>query len=88
METDYDVVDCSDPEHVIDGEIYAFCDQKVLHVKRLIAPLCGGLIIRSDNTSYEDEFLTKEESSNLYILGRVVDRAGSIIGALHYLISG
>lgn len=78
---DYVVVDCTDSVHIVDGDIYAFCDAKGLHVKRLIAPLRGGLIIRSDNSSYSDEFLSKEEIDNLYIVGRVIDRAGSLVGA-------
>lgn len=77
---DYVVVDCSS-KNVIDGDIYAFCDTKGLHVKRLIVPLRGGLIIRSDNDSYQDEFLSKEEVCNLTIIGHVIDRAGSLMGA-------
>ena len=44
-------------------------------------PLRGGLIIRSDNDSYQDEFLSKEEVCNLTIIGHVIDRAGSLMGA-------
>lgn len=78
---DYVVVDCDPKLRIVDGDIYAFCDSKGLHVKRLIAPLRGGLIIRSDNTSYEDEFLSKDELASICIIGHVIDRAGSLVGA-------
>lgn len=78
---DYVIVDCDPKLKIVDGDIYAFCDALGLHVKRLIAPLRGGLIIRSDNRLYEDEFLSKEEVSSIRVIGHVIDRAGSIIGA-------
>lgn len=78
---DYVIVDCTPDTQIADGDIYAFCDEKGLHIKRLIAPLRGGLIIRSDNLSYKDEFLTKEDLRNIAIIGHVIDRAGSLVGA-------
>lgn len=78
---DYVIVDCDPKLKIVDGDIYAFCDASGLHVKRLIAHLRGGLIIRSDNRLYEDEFLSKEEVSSIRVIGHVIDRAGSIIGA-------
>ena len=78
---DYVVVDCDPDVKIVDGDIYAFVDEKGLHVKRLIAPLRGGLIIRSENKSYEDEFLSKQDLKNICIIGHVIDRAGSLVGA-------
>lgn len=78
---DYVIVDCSPDISIADGEIYAFCDVQGLHIKRLISPLRGGLIIRSDNLTYKDEFLSKEELSKISIIGHVIDRAGSLMGA-------
>lgn len=78
---DYVVVDCDPDVKIVDGDIYAFVDEKGLHVKRLIAPLRGGLIIRSENKSYEDDFLSKQDLKNICIIGHVIDRAGSLVGA-------
>ncbi|MGN0915337.1 MAG: XRE family transcriptional regulator [Succinivibrio sp.] len=77
---DYVVVDCDPNLRIVDGDIYAFCDSKGLHVKRIIVPLRGGYIIRSDNHLYEDEFLSKEDVSSIYLIGHVIDRQGSLIG--------
>ena len=78
---DYVVVDCTPNQRIADGDIYAFCDNKGLRVKRLIAPLRGGLIIRSDNKLYDDEYLSPDEVRQLRIIGHVIDRSGSLMGA-------
>ena len=77
---DYVIVECNNDLCIRDGEIYAFADKKqVIQVRRFISPLHGGLILRSDNPSVDDVFLSKDELSSIFIIGKVIERSGCVL---------
>ena len=70
------LVDCSPITDINDDDIYAISMNGGLRIK-LLAKQAKGLIIRSFNKSYQDEFLTNEEADvQIKIIGRVVDHYG------------
>ena len=77
---DYVIVECKEELPIIDGQIYAFADKDhgVL-VRRFISPLHGGLILRSDNPSVDDVFLSKDEKNSIFIIGKVIERSGCVL---------
>lgn len=77
---DYVIVECNNDLCIRDGEIYAFADKKHgIQVRRFISPLHGGLILRSDNPSDDDVFLSKDELSSIFIIGKVIERSGCVL---------
>lgn len=72
------LVDCSQRYNIDDNAVYAIFYDHTLRVKRLRKTL-KSLIIHSDNPSYSDEELTLEEANQLIvILGKVIERSGSV----------
>lgn len=78
MDGDHITVDCTPCQQIIDNRIYVFAYKHTVRVKRLIKPLKGGLILKSENQEYEDVFLPEDEATQVYIIGRVIDRSGCI----------
>ena len=74
------LIDCTPGQKLIDGEIYGFRQaQNGLRVKRIYIPMGGGITIHSDNPRYEDEYYDDSESSNFRLIGRVLERSGSVV---------
>lgn len=72
------LVDCEHKNYIDDNAVYAIFYNHSLRVKRLRKTL-RSLIIRSDNPSYSDEEISLEEAEQLIvILGKVIERSGSI----------
>lgn len=65
-------------EPIIDGGIYAIAYDHQLMVKRLYKTFTG-LVIKSENTDYIDEKLEGQQLEKICILGRVIERSGSLI---------
>ncbi|WP_406030816.1 helix-turn-helix transcriptional regulator [Succinivibrio sp.] len=77
---DYVIVECNAQLPIIDGQIYAFADKDHgIMVRRFISPLHGGLILRSDNPSVDDVFLSKDEMKSIFIIGKVIERSGCVL---------
>lgn len=77
---DYVIVDCKEELPIIDGQIYAFADKDHgIMVRRFISPLHGGLILRSDNPSVDDFYLSKDEKNSIFIIGKVIERSGCVL---------
>ena len=77
---DWVLIYCKPGQRIIDGEIYGLWQaQEGLRVKRIRKPLKGGLIIHSDNPRYEDEYYDDSESCNFRLIGRVLERSGSVV---------
>lgn len=74
------LIDCTPGQKLIDGEIYGFWQaQNGLRVKRIYIPMGGGITIHSDNPRYEDEYYDDSESCNFHLIGRVLERSGSVV---------
>lgn len=74
------LIDCTPGQKLIDGEIYGFWQaQNGLRVKRIYIPMGGGITIHSDNPRYEDEYYDDSESCNFRLIGRVLERSGSVV---------
>lgn len=74
------LIDCTLGQKLIDGEIYGFWQaQNGLRVKRIYIPMGGGITIHSDNPRYEDEYYDDSESCNFRLIGRVLERSGSVV---------
>lgn len=74
------LIDCTPSQKLIDGEIYGFWQaQNGLRVKRIYIPMGGGITIHSDNPRYEDEYYDDSESCNFRLIGRVLERSGSVV---------
>lgn len=74
------LIDCTPGQKLIDGEIYGFWQaQNGLRVKRIYIPMGGGITIHSDNPRYEDEYYDDSESCNFRMIGRVLERSGSVV---------
>lgn len=74
------LIDCTPGQKLIDGEIYGFRQaQNGLRVKRIYIPMGGGITIHSDNPRYEDEYYDDSESCNFRLIGRVLERSGSVV---------
>ncbi len=72
-------VEMKEGEPIRDGHVYAMSYGGSLKIKRLYRKANGDLIIRSDNTSFEDEIVPNAEIDTLVrIYGRVIERSGSI----------
>ncbi|MDT3467912.1 LexA family transcriptional regulator [Stenotrophomonas maltophilia] len=75
-------VNMAENKSIIDGRVYVFTTggtEPDVKIKRLFKTADGRLRVVSDNadkTLYPDEFLSGEEASNVYIVGRVIDRSG------------
>lgn len=75
-------VNLADNKSIVDGRVYVFTTGGVepdVKIKRLFKTSDGRLRIVSDNPDkalYPDELLSPEEVSNVYIIGRVIDRSG------------
>ena len=77
---DYVIVECKEELPIIDGQIYAFADKDHgIMVRRFISPLHGGLILRSDNPSVDDVYLSKDEKNSIFIIGKVIERSGCVL---------
>lgn len=75
---DYITVDCSDEIHITNNQIYALIYDRELIIKRLIKTF-RNLTIHSDNPKYPDEVFTLEESKSIIkIVGKVIERSGSV----------
>lgn len=72
------IVDMSDVE-IRPGKIYAFIFGGDLRVKKLIPLMSGGFLVKSTNSQYVDETISKDDLSVAYfrIVGRVIGRIGS-----------
>ena len=71
-------VDCSQAEHILNNQVYALIYDNNLIVKRLMKTF-KHLTIHSDNTKYQDDVLTLDEAKSIIqIVGRVIERSGSI----------
>lgn len=62
---------------IINGKVYAFVYQGEYRVKRLRKLLNGGIVVMSDNPSWDPETISADSLENMYIVGRVVDKSGS-----------
>lgn len=75
-------VNTADNKAIADGRVYVFVTGGVepdVKIKRLYKTSDGRLRIVSDNqdkSQYPDEYLTTEEASNVFIVGRVIDKSG------------
>lgn len=79
MDGDHILVDFTPVTRLVDNRIYVLVCNDTLRVKRIIRPLTGGIILRSENPKYSDAFFSDEEAAQqIHILGRVVDRSGLI----------
>ena len=77
---DWVLIYCADDQPIIDGEIYGFYQtDRGLRVKRVYKPMKGGLIIHSDNPKYQDEIYSDDENINFKLIGRVLERSGSLV---------
>lgn len=75
---DYITVDCTPKDYIENNQIYALVFDHSLRVKRLIKSF-KTLTIRSDNPIYSDEVLTLEEAAQMiHIIGKVIERSGSV----------
>ena len=72
------LVNCADHLSIKNNHVYAINFEDEVRVKRLIRMMNGDLIIKSDNESYEDEIIKRDdETVQFSIIGRVIERAGS-----------
>lgn len=77
---DYILVDRTEGQPIIDGEIYAFVQSPGgIRVKRVFKPMRGGIIIHSDNERYPDEAYDDDTQVNFKLIGRVLERSGAIV---------
>lgn len=75
---DYITVDCTPKDYIENNQIYALVFDHSLRIKRLIKSF-KSLTIRSDNPIYSDEVLTLEEAAQMiHIIGKVIERSGSV----------
>lgn len=65
-------------EPIVDGGIYAIAYDHTLMVKRLYKTFTG-LVIKSENPEFIDEKLDGADLDKICILGRVIERSGSLI---------
>lgn len=63
---------------IVDGGIYAIAYDHNLMVKRLYKTFTG-LVIKSENPDFIDEKLEGQNLEKICILGRVIERSGSLI---------
>jgi phage repressor protein C with HTH and peptisase S24 domain len=73
------LVDTSDTDinRILDGRVYAIRYGDELRIKRLFRKLDGTIVLRSDNSSYQDENVAPElVSEHIALIGRVRDRSG------------
>jgi len=71
------LVDCEPKTTIVNGSVYALIYDHILCVKRLIKDF-NRLIIKSDNKDYPDIVLTEDEAKQIIIVGKVIERSGSI----------
>lgn len=75
-------VNLAENKSIVDGRVYVFTtggSEPDVKIKRLFKTADGRLRIVSDNadkTLYPDEVLAGEDASNVWIVGRVIDRSG------------
>jgi phage repressor protein C with HTH and peptisase S24 domain len=65
-------------EPIVDGGIYAIAYDHQLMVKRLYKTFTG-LVIKSENPEFIEEKLEGQQLEKICILGRVIERSGSLI---------
>jgi phage repressor protein C with HTH and peptisase S24 domain len=59
-------------ERVRDSDVYVLLLHDELFIKRLQRRHDGGVVMRSDNRTYEPEHLSPEQAESLHVLGRVL----------------
>ncbi|WP_170292316.1 LexA family transcriptional regulator [Xanthomonas maliensis] len=75
-------VNLADNRAIVDGKVYVFTTGGVepdVKIKRLFKTSDGRLRVVSDNPDkalYPDEILSADDVSNVYLVGRVIDRSG------------
>ena len=75
-EGDSITVNTSEKE-VLNGKVYVFTYRGEWRVKRLRKLLDGGLLVISENPSWKDEEIPADQTDQVFIIGRVVDRSGN-----------
>jgi len=67
----------TDLSRIIDGRVYAIRYVNELRIKRLYRKLDGTVVLRSENSNYQDENVPPElVSEHITLIGRVRDRSG------------
>ena len=62
---------------ILSDKVYAFCYAGSYRVKRLRKKMNGDVQVISDNPSWDVEVIPSEDTEQLHIIGRVVDRSGT-----------
>lgn len=65
-------------EKIISGKIYAFSYKDDMRIKYLSTKINGDVIVKSENSEFEDEIIRAEEREYLHIIGVVIERSGDL----------